>query len=142
MLYVFLQLEIQFYLVNKHILAISIDDNVENVHKWVIQKDIQRKIIFCVKQHSVLKRSVILIDYLVYKILEQMFPDSSYNCSKLSNDQCQFFFFWVVWVPLVWWFLFSWYEVENFEPTPLKLFVASGIPQRHLHSSFIFGSLR
>ncbi|KAJ3615771.1 hypothetical protein Zmor_012310 [Zophobas morio] len=70
MLYVFLQLEIQFYLVNKHILAISIDDNVENVHKWVIQKDIQRKIIFCVKQHSVLKRFVIQL----FEIIKRPMP--------------------------------------------------------------------
>ena len=59
LLYVFLQLEIQFILLNRHILCISSNHNEEHVHNEVAQRDIKRKTIFCVKQHLVLKKSVI-----------------------------------------------------------------------------------
>ncbi|XP_063900373.1 uncharacterized protein LOC135119927 isoform X1 [Zophobas morio] len=59
LLYSLLHLEIQFFLLNGHILCISRNVKVENMHDWVIQKDIERKIIFCIKQHIALRRIII-----------------------------------------------------------------------------------
>ena len=59
LLYSLLHLKIQFFLLNGHILCISRNAKVENVHNLVVQKDIERKIIFCIKQHIALRGSVI-----------------------------------------------------------------------------------